>query len=226
MTEYYLKNREKLIRQAIEARRKRLGRVIGKRKNPWDNPEYREKMKLRRPARYWLGKKASEETRRKQSEVRKGKSATWNIGRKLTEEHKAKIVKSLIGNQRKKGKPQPPLSFEMRQKMSAARKGELSVNWQGGITAIQNEIRNSLEYRLWREAVFERDDYTCVCCGAKFIKGVTGRVILHVDHIKSFSEFPELRFEINNGRTLCYDCHRKTPTWGGRTKFKRLECPA
>lgn len=44
-------------------------------------------------------------------------------------------------------------------------------------------------------------------------KGKTGGN-LEADHIKPYSLFPELRYEVDNGRTLCVDCHKKTPTWG------------
>jgi endogenous inhibitor of DNA gyrase (YacG/DUF329 family) len=91
------------------------------------------------------------------------------------------------------------------------RRGERCNFWKGGITPINFKIRNSLEYRIWRKAVFERDNYTCVWCGARSEKGK--KVILNVDHIKPFSLFPELRFSIDNGRTLCKSCHEKTETY-------------
>lgn len=79
----------------------------------------------------------------------------------------------------------------------------------------QNEkVRKSKKYKEWRKAVFERDNYTCQMCGVKNKKGLGKTVILHADHIKPFAYYPELRFDINNGRTLCEDCHKKTKTYG------------
>lgn len=43
-------------------------------------------------------------------------------------------------------------------------------------------------------------------------------VAYEADHIKPFAYFPELRLDVNNGQTLCKDCHKKTPTWGERAK--------
>lgn len=68
------------------------------------------------------------------------------------------------------------------------------------------KIRASLAYKRWRTAVFERDNYTCQMCGARGIR-------LNADHIKPFSLFPDLRLDINNGRTLCVECHKGTPTY-------------
>lgn len=90
--------------------------------------------------------------------------------------------------------------------------GENHPNWKGGITPEARRARTSKEYLLWRAAVFERDDYTCVFCNKKGVR-------LEADHIKPFSLFPELRFAIDNGRTLCRTCHRKTDTWGRRCKL-------
>lgn len=93
-------------------------------------------------------------------------------------------------------------------------KGHRSHRWRGGRTRANKILRTSAEFRTWREAVFERDDYTCVHCGVRSAKGVS--VVIHPDHIKPLARFPELAFEVSNGRTLCASCHRKTPTWGNR----------
>ena len=89
--------------------------------------------------------------------------------------------------------------------------GEKHWNWQGGKPKHPDkEIRKSLEYRLWRESVFKRDNWTCIFCGI-----IGGKI--HADHIKPFSLFPELRFAIDNGRTLCISCHKKTDTYGSKS---------
>src|ERR1035437_1404617 len=77
--------------------------------------------------------------------------------------------------------------------------GEKNWNWKGGITPENKRIRHTYEYILWRRAIFERDNYTCIWCGAKSQKGKA--IILHADHIKPFCDYPELRFAIDNGRT-------------------------
>jgi 5-methylcytosine-specific restriction endonuclease McrA len=89
--------------------------------------------------------------------------------------------------------------------------GERNVNWKGGITPINQKIRSSQEYKEWRIAVFQRDDYVCQFCGQR-----GGQ--LNADHIKPFAKFPNLRLSVDNGRTLCVECHRKTPTYGGHSK--------
>lgn len=76
-------------------------------------------------------------------------------------------------------------------------------NWQNGISSKNHLIRCSIEYKVWANAVKKRDNYTCQICS----KRNGGE--LHSDHIKPFSIYPELRFDINNGRTLCADCHYK-----------------
>lgn len=98
---------------------------------------------------------------------------------------------------------------ETRAKIAAAQRGEKAHNWKGGASPEATRIRMSAEYATWRTAVFTRDDYTCRTCGTR-----GGR--LNADHIKPFARYPELRFDVRNGRTLCVPCHRKTPTFGSR----------
>lgn len=97
-----------------------------------------------------------------------------------------------------------PMTEEQKLKISASRKGLMTGKnnhaWKGGITPKNKKIRNSIEYRLWREAVFARDNWTCVECSER-----GGR--LHADHITPFSIAPEIRFAIDNGQTLCKKCH-------------------
>lgn len=93
--------------------------------------------------------------------------------------------------------------------------GSNNYRWSGGLsTTDRQKVMSQMEYRQWRRHVFQRDDYTCQACSQRGGK-------LNADHELPYSIFPELRFEILNGRTLCIDCHRKTSTWG--TKLKTYE---
>ena len=68
----------------------------------------------------------------------------------------------------------------------------IAWNWKGGITSLVMKIRGSIEYKNWRKEVFERDKFLCQNCG------IRGRK-LNAHHIKSFADFPEERFNIDNG---------------------------
>lgn len=122
-----------------------------------------------------------------------------------SEETRKKIGASLIGHKH---------TPETRLKMLGRRKGPLNNKWKGGITPENKLIRQSPQYKQWRTAVFERDNYTCQMCGARNNKGVGHSIKLEADHIKPFSVYTNLRFDVSNGRTLCTTCHRTTPTWG------------
>ena len=114
-------------------------------------------------------------------------------------------------------------SEETKRKMSLARKGkgskELCIFWKGGVSPLNRVLRTSFEYRQWRSDVFTRDNFTCQDCGSKNGNGKS--VHLEAHHIKEFNEiivenniktFDEAKFceelwNINNGKTLCVQCH-------------------
>ena len=100
------------------------------------------------------------------------------------------------------------LSEESRKHISLnnAQKGERHWNWKGGVMTENQKARRHSKLREWRKVVFERDDYRCYDCGSR-------GVYLHAHHIYSFAKYPRLRFMVENGRTLCKECHMKL-TWG------------
>jgi len=85
------------------------------------------------------------------------------------------------------------------------RTGKDSPRWQGGITPKNKRIRNNKEYKSWRDEVYARDNWTCSDCGHRGGE-------LHVHHILPFADFPEYRFDIPNGITLCKPCHSEIHT--------------
>ena len=65
----------------------------------------------------------------------------------------------------------------------------------------RTDYRNTKEYQNWRISVFKRDLYTCQDCDQ-----VGGEINAH--HIKTFKKYPDSRYDVDNGVTLCVNCHR------------------
>jgi 5-methylcytosine-specific restriction endonuclease McrA len=96
-----------------------------------------------------------------------------------------------------------------------AKQDEMNPNWKGGtwknLASERRILMEKLEYKNWRTAVFERDDYTC-----QFCKKRGGN--MEADHIMPWATHSELRYDVTNGRTLCLPCHRTT---FGKKQFVR-----
>lgn len=102
---------------------------------------------------------------------------------------------------------------EYRKKQSESKKGskngmygvigEKHHNWRFDKTKNQRIIeRKSYKYSNWRNSVFKRDNYECKHCG--YEKG--GKLIAH--HINSYDIHELQRYDIDNGVTLCKNCHK------------------
>jgi len=132
-------------------------------------------------------------------------------GKSLLEEHKKKIGLKSKGNKWALGNKH---TEKTKKRLSLLNSGEKHPQWKGGITPYAMQLRNSDKYKIWRSKVFERDNWTCQTCG---LRGV----YLEAHHIIPFckllkTEFEYLIFDMENGVTLCKDCHSLTKL-GGRT---------
>jgi hypothetical protein len=195
--------RDKIKRKAVEQVKKGIRKGIFEKGHKTNFGKQFPKEKY--PNYAMRNKNHSVKTKEEMSEQRKGRKITWG-----DEISKSKIgVPCPNGSLAKIGQKHPMYgkkqSLESNIKRRIKLLGENCHFWKGGITPIHKLIRCGLFYKLWREVVFKRDNYTCQECGLHSGNGKA--VYLEAHHIKSFAEYPELRFDINNGITLCKGCH-------------------
>ena len=121
-----------------------------------------------------------------------GHPLTGKVGHKHSNEARQKI--GLASKGRKK-------TFLAKKKISASQQGISLDSWSGFITPEDRLERIRFRNEV-QKLVLERDDYTCQICGQR-----GGQ--LQVDHIQSWAEYIDLRFDIKNCRTVCMACHYK-----------------
>lgn len=154
-------------------------------------------------------KPMSEETKEKIRQTKIGKpfsgiSFDWS-GKKFSQEHKNKIS---IGNKGKSRKGHIAWNKGLKGFLS----GEKNYRWIKDRTQIKKqEDRNNPNDKQWKYAVYKRDNFKCKINN----KDCSGRIEAH--HILSWREYPELRFNIKNGITLCLAHHPRK-----RAEEKRL----
>jgi hypothetical protein len=172
----------------------------------------------------------------------------WTKGRTLSDEHRANIGKGNLGRQHteeekakmciaqklrfqktpvwNKGKKMSPEAIENNRKAQTGRKQTIETrlkrsrkwlkennpNYIDGRTRLGCRHPQDMKLAIWRESVFVRDDYTCQVC---FVRGG----YLEAHHIKSWSKYPELRYELSNGQTLCKKCHKLTNNYAGKKEY-------
>jgi hypothetical protein len=210
--------------------------ALGK-NNPMYGKHHAEESKLKIRL-YRIGKHLSEETKRKIGNKSRGRKVSEetreklrkaNLGKKISEEHKKILSKLMTGKKLALGSHH---TDEWKKKMSDIskkigsgkrlihKKGEDHWNWKGGITLLQEKTRKCFQYRQWRSDIFTRDNFTCQECGfrgkylaAHHLKPFS--VILRENKITTLKEALtcEELWNLNNGITLCRDCHKKTDTY-------------
>lgn len=121
------------------------------------------------------------------------------FGKNISKEHKEKLRMLMVGNNRGFKKGYTP--------WSKGKRGKDSPNWKGGYKNPYIHYKNA-DYIEWRKRVFERDKYTCQMCGNKSKEG--NPVVIHPHHKKSYTNYPKLRYVVDNGITLCIPCHHQT----------------
>ncbi len=141
---------------------------------------------------------------------------SWNKGKKCPQISKAKTGKKrpdMIGNTNGfvKGKPSPrkgekgkntSWNKDLRAKDdSRILAGKKHPRYKDGLSYGYKTGYYSADYKKWRTSVFKRDEFKCQCC-----EQVGGELNAH--HIKQFAFYPKLRFVIDNGITLCKECHK------------------
>ena len=143
--------------------------------------------------------------------------AKWQKTRTFSETHKKNLTLASVGKKKSK---------EHIKKLVKARSwmiGRLHPLWKGGKRRLSLRARRLLRMSHWREAVFERDNYTCQHCGVRGVR-------LNADHIRPFAllieelgikDMKEARacdelWDTSNGRTLCEPCHALTPHYKGK----------
>ena len=164
-----------------------------------------------------IGRKLSKETKKKMSEMRIGKHCPHK-GHKISEETKKKIgeVSKRRWKEIKQGLKED--NFHTQKWQENVRKSQKKRWDKIGRKKYKRPKHERSQYRRWRIKVFERDNWTCQFCGLRSHIGLGKSVYLEAHHIKSWIDYSRLRYKIDNGITLCRECHNLTRK--GRPKNK------
>ena len=119
------------------------------------------------------------------------------LGKKQSKEMIEKRRLAMIGKN-KDGNGRPNWTEEQKKSFALKMSGPNNPRWQGGYSKSQHK---GIEYNAWRNNIYTRDGFKCKMLN----HDCSGKIEAH--HILSFTKFPELRYQINNGITLCQAHH-------------------
>ncbi|MEK6883063.1 MAG: hypothetical protein AABY22_25790, partial [Nanoarchaeota archaeon] len=179
---------------------------------------------------------------------RQMKGNQYAKGQRKTPEQYAIIAKKISESHKKLGDKHWAKRPEVRAKMSLSRQGKPSPKkgiksgvvawnkgikhikvsdknnhfWKGGITPVHFQIRHCVQYKNWRNQIFQRDNYTCQNCNKKGVvlnadhypipfSAILNKLIIEqgLDNLLEKAINYNLFWDISNGRTLCKKCHYK-----------------
>jgi 5-methylcytosine-specific restriction endonuclease McrA len=108
----------------------------------------------------------------------------------------------------------------------SAHRGKDCHLYKGGISPLLEQIRTCFKYRQWRSDIFTRDSFACKACGDKRGHNLEAHHIdrlvdiIRRNNIKTLEEALncEELWNINNGVTLCTNCHKETDNYGAKIK--------
>lgn len=164
-------------------------------------------------------------------DIMKGKDP-WNKGKELPYIPHNKMKGHIPWNKGLKVKT--PNHFTLFTKgHSITPKGDKHWNWKGGTRSLRKYIQECDKYVDWRTNVFKRDDFTCTECHQKGVK-------IQAHHIKSFSSIVkgndiktlddaincDSLWSLENGKTLCISCHKKTDNYGKKSIIRKVNITA
>lgn len=152
---------------------------------------------------FFKGKKHTEKSKQKMREKQ--------LGKKHTEKSRKKMSITQLKRYKKKSEIEKSRIVQRKN----PKRGKDSSLWRNGNSTLEDRIRHSWKYLEWRRNVKERDGNSCVGCG--------NDKRLHAHHIKDFGEMLlandiksieeaykcEVLWDIDNGMTVCFSCHKK-----------------
>jgi hypothetical protein len=178
------------------------------------------------------GQFQTEITKDKIRKARKGTHLLETTKQKIRDKRKLQIIKPFSIIHKKnisealKGRPSlnknVPMKEEQKKKIAETLRNKPGIRK----TKLYEQIRMLPIYIHWRLKVFIRDNFTCQGC-----RRIGGELQAH--HIKSFSDILkdnniktikeallcEELWDINNGVTLCIDCHKETDSYFSNKKI-------